>query len=133
MIKEFIQDNVILIGDAAGMVIPLTGGGIHSSIASGLVAGEVSGKASLEGDVSKERLMEFVEKYSPWLTRIKRSLKVLRALENLSDEDLNLLAEILEERDIIDLANGLEILRVAKKLLRHPRLAAKLAKPLLSG
>jgi len=51
----------------------------------------------------------------------------------LSDEDLNLLAEVLEERDIIDLANGLEILRVAKKLLRHPRLAVKLAKPLLSG
>ena len=133
VIKEFIQDNVILIGDAAGMVIPLTGGGIHSSISSGLAAGEVSGKAALEGDVSKNRLMEFVEKYSPWLTRIKRSLKVLRALENLSDEDLNLLAEVLEERDIIDLANGLEILRVAKKLLRHPRLAVKLAKPLLSG
>ena len=72
-------------------------------------------------------------KYRPWLTRIRRSLKVLRVLENLSDEDLNLLAEVLEERDIIDLANGLEILRVAKKLLRHPRLAVKLAKPLLSG
>jgi len=133
VISEFIQDNVILIGDAAGMVIPLTGGGIHSSISSGLAAGEVSGKAALEGDVSKNRLMEFVEKYRPWLTRIRRSLKVLRVLENLSDEDLNLLAEVLEERDIIDLANGLEILRVAKKLLRHPRLAVKLAKPLLSG
>jgi len=133
VISEFIQDNAILIGDAAGMVIPLTGGGIHSSISSGLAAGEVSGRAALEGDVSKSRLMEFVEKYSPWLTRIRRSLKVLRVLENLSDEDLNLLAEVLEERDIIDLANGLEILRVAKKLLRHPRLAVKLAKPLLSG
>ena len=133
VISEFIQDNAILIGDAAGMVIPLTGGGIHSSISSGLAAGEVSGKAALEGDVSKNRLMEFVEKYRPWLTRIRRSLKVLRVLENLSDEDLNLLAEVLEERDIIDLANGLEILRVARKLLKHPRLAVKLAKPLLSG
>jgi len=133
VISEFIQDNVILIGDAAGMVIPLTGGGIHSSISSGLTAGEVSAEAALEGDVSKDRLMEFVERYRPWLDRIRKSLKVLRALENLSDEDLNLLAEILDERDIIDLANGLEILRVAKKLLRHPRLAVRLAKPLLSG
>ena len=133
VISEFIQDNAILIGDAAGMVIPLTGGGIHSSISSGLAAGEVSGKAALEGDVSKDRLMEFVEKYRPWLTRIKRSLKVLRVLENLSDDDLNLLAEVLEERDIIDLANGLDVLRVARKLLKHPRLAVKLAKPLLSG
>jgi len=133
VISEFIQDNAILIGDAAGMVIPLTGGGIHSSISSGLAAGEVSGKAALEGDVSKNRLMEFVEKYEPWLTRIRRSLKVLRVLENLSDDDLNLLAEVLEGRDIIDLANGLDVLRVARKLLKHPRLAVKLAKPLLSG
>ena len=133
VISEFIQDSVILIGDAAGMVIPMTGGGIHSSISSGLAAGQVSGEAALEGDTSKNRLMEFVEKYRPWLTRIKRSLKVLRVLENLGDDDLNLLAEILDERDIIDLANGLEVMRVAKKLLRHPRLAVKLAKPLLSG
>jgi len=56
---------------------------------------------------------------------------VLRVLERLSDDDLNQLAEILEDRDILDLANGLEVLRVAKKLLAHPRLAAKLAKPLL--
>lgn len=130
VIKEYIFDGAMLIGDAAGMVIPLTGGGIHSSIAAGLAAGEVAGKAAPE-DVSKERLREFDEKYGYWLNRIRKSLKVLRVLERLSDDDLNQLAEILEDRDILDLANGLEVLRVAKKLLAHPRLAAKLAKPLL--
>lgn len=130
VIKEYIFDGAMLIGDAAGMVIPLTGGGIHSSIAAGLAAGEVAGKAAPE-DVSKRRLREFDEKYGYWLNRIRKSLKVLRVLERLSDDDLNQLAEILEDKDILDLANGLEVLRVAKKLLAHPRLAAKLAKPLL--
>ena len=131
VIGEYIFDNVILIGDAAGMVIPLTGGGIHSSIAAGLAAGEVAGRAAQEGDPSKERLREFDEKYRPWLERIRKSLKALRIFERLSDEDLNQLAEILEDRDIIDLANGLNIVRVARKLMAHPKLALKLARPLL--
>lgn len=130
VIRDYILDGAILIGDAAGMVIPLTGGGIHSSIAAGLVAGEVAGKAAPE-DVSKERLRDFDEKYASWLNRIRKSLRVLKILESLSDDDLNQLAEILEDRDIIDLANGLDVTRVAKKLLAHPILAVKIAKHLL--
>jgi len=133
VISQYIFDGAILIGDAAGMVIPLSGAGIHSGIAAGLAAGKVAAEASLEGDVSKQRLSEFCTLYKPWLERIKKSLKVLRVLEKMSDEELNLLAEVLDERDIIDLANGLDVLRVAKKLLRHPLLAMKLAKPILSS
>ena len=132
VIRRYIFDQAILIGDAAGMVIPLTGGGIHSSIAAGLAAGEVAGKASQEGGVSEKRLKEFDVKYKPWLSRIRKSLIVLRLLEKLGDDELNELAKVLEDKDIIDLANGLNVARVAKKLLLHPKLAAKLAKPLLS-
>ncbi len=132
VISKYIFDHAILIGDAAGMVIPMTGGGIHSSIAAGLAAGEVAGEASQEGDTSEERLKAFDEKYKPWLERIRRSLRVLRVIEGLSDADLNELADILDDEDIIDLANGLNVGRVARKLLSHPRLAVKLAKQLLS-
>ncbi len=131
VISQYIFDGAILIGDAAGMVIPLTGGGIHSSISAGLAAGEVAGKAAQEGDVSKRRLEEFNEKYRPWLDRIRKSLKAMRALEKLSDDDLNLLAETIDDRDIIDLSNGLNVSRVARKLLRHPVLASKLARSLI--
>jgi len=133
LISKYIFDGAILIGDAAGMVIPLTGGGIHSSIASGLAAGEVAGEASQEGDTSEKRLLEFNEKYKPWIDRIRKSLKALRILEELGDEDLNVLAEVLEDRDIVDIANGLNVARVARKLMAHPRLAIKLAKPLLGS
>lgn len=133
LIKDYILDGAILIGDAAGMVIPLTGAGIHSSISAGLVAGDVAGKAAQEGDTSKKRLSEFNKRYEPWIRRINRSLRVMRTLEGLSDEELNILAEVLEDQDILDLANGLDVLRVARKLLSHPRLAVKLAKPLLQS
>lgn len=131
MISEPVRERVIIVGDAAGTVIPLTGAGIHSSIAAGLAAGKVAGEASQEGDTSKERLGEFYRLYRPWIERIGKSLKVMRALEKMGDEDLNMLADILSDQDILDLANGLDVLRVAKKLASHPIFAIKLVKAIL--
>lgn len=128
LISELVRDRVVLIGDAAGTVIPLTGAGIHSSIAAGLAAGKVAGEAALEGNVSREGLSEFYTLYKPWIDRIKKSLKVMRALEKMNDNELNLLAEILSDQDILDLANGLDILRVARKLAAHPIFAVKLVR-----
>ncbi|MEM2016876.1 MAG: NAD(P)/FAD-dependent oxidoreductase [Nitrososphaerota archaeon] len=128
LIGELVKDRVVLIGDAAGTVIPLTGAGIHSSIAAGLAAGKIAAEAALDGDVSRERLSEFYTLYKPWIDRIKKSLKVMRALEKMNDNELNLLAEILSDQDILDLANGLDILRVARKLAAHPIFAVKLVR-----
>ncbi|OYT26056.1 MAG: hypothetical protein B6U95_07990, partial [Thermofilum sp. ex4484_82] len=60
------------------------------------------------------------------------SFKALKVIEGLSDDDLNMLAEVLEPQDILDLANGNNIKRVALKLLKHPILSLKVAKALLS-
>ncbi|MCX8201871.1 MAG: NAD(P)/FAD-dependent oxidoreductase [Candidatus Caldarchaeum sp.] len=130
-ISESVFDGVMLVGDAAGHVIPLTGAGIHSSVSAGLAAGKVAANAVAEGDTSKQRLSEFYRLYDSWLTRIKKSLKAMRALEVLSDEELDTLAKIFQADDILDLANGLDVGRVAKKLLSHPIMAIKLARQLL--
>jgi len=132
MIKQNIIDNTILVGDAAGTVIPLTGAGIHSSIVAGLIAGEVAAAASSEGNYSKDRLEEFNNRYNEdWGSRIRKSFKVMQAIENLSDDELNMLQELLNENDILDLANGVDIKKVGTKLLKHPILALKLARYLL--
>jgi len=89
MISNDVLDGVIFIGDAAGTVIPLTGAGIHSSVAAGKIAGEVAAKAALENNNSRERLLEYRRRYDEyWGLRIKKSLKAMRVLENLPDEDL---------------------------------------------
>ncbi|MEM1941127.1 MAG: NAD(P)/FAD-dependent oxidoreductase [Candidatus Caldarchaeum sp.] len=130
-ISESVFDGAMLIGDAAGHVIPLTGAGIHSSVSAGLAAGKVAANAVQEGDTSKRRLSEFYKLYEPWLNRIKKSLRAMRAVEKLTDEELDTLAKIFQADDILDLANGMDIGRVAKKLLSHPVLAVKLARQLL--
>lgn len=130
-VSESVFDGAMLIGDAAGHVIPLTGAGIHSSVSAGLAAGKVAANAVQEGDTSKRRLSEFYKLYEPWLNRIKRSLRAMRAVEKLTDDELDTLAKIFQADDILDLANGMDIGRVAKKLLSHPVLAVKLARQLL--
>ncbi|MEM3521683.1 MAG: NAD(P)/FAD-dependent oxidoreductase [Candidatus Bathyarchaeia archaeon] len=132
-IDEFISDNLMLCGDAAGQVIPLTGAGIHTSIVAGKIAGEVASKAIKAENVSKKSLMEYANKFNEiYGNRIKKSLKALRVFEKLSDEEFNMLANILKGQDIIDLANGLNPERVARMLFQHPIFSIKIAKLLLS-
>ena len=128
-VREVVGDGILLCGDAAGQVIPLTGGGIHSSIVAGKIAGEVAGEAIEEG----VDLDEYPKRYSSWSKRISNSLKALRLIERLSDSELNQLAGVLTGEDIVDLANGMNLRRVGKKLLRHPRFAVRLARSLLKG
>ena len=131
LIDNNIGDGYILIGDAAGTVIPLTGAGIHSSGVAGLAAGKVAAKAVEEGDWSKGFLMSWRKEYSKWIDKINFSPRVMRFLERLSDDELNTLADVLRPDDIIKLANGENVFSVARRLLRHPGLSYKLARAIL--
>jgi len=131
LIENNIGDGFILIGDAAGTVIPLTGAGMHSSGVAGLAAGKVAAQAVEEGDWGRSSLLRWRKEYSDWIDKIKFSLKVMRFLEKLSDEELNKLADILRPDDIVKLANGENVFSVARRLLRHPGLSYKLAKAIL--
>jgi digeranylgeranylglycerophospholipid reductase len=129
-IPEIVKGNVVLCGDSSGQVIPITGGGIRTSMAAGKCAGEAIAEALEAKDLSL--LSNYPERYNEyWGARIIRSLKVLKALEKLSDDDLNLLAGLITGDDVVDLANGLDIRRVASKLLKHPVVAMKIASKLL--
>ncbi|OYT32238.1 MAG: hypothetical protein B6U94_00140 [Thermofilum sp. ex4484_79] len=133
ILKKIVGDNVMLIGEAAGQVIPLTGGGIHSSIAGGSIAAEIAIEAFEENNLSSVKLKKYIDEYNRhWGKRIRDSKKALEAIEKLSDEELDKLAEILEPEDVLDLANGLNITRVAAKLMKYPLFSMKIATKLLS-
>lgn len=134
MLRRVVADHVMLIGEAAGQVIPVTGGGIHASIAGGRTAAEVAAKALEEGDLSERSLQEYRRRYDEhWGRRIRDSLKVLHVIERLSDDELNQLAELLTPEDVVKLANGEDVARIAVKFLKHPIFSIKLAQALLSS
>jgi geranylgeranyl reductase family protein len=49
-------DGAILVGDAAGFINPLTGGGIHNALISANYAGQTINEALQKGDTSRESL-----------------------------------------------------------------------------
>jgi len=133
-VSRYVQDNMMLCGDAAGQVIPLTGAGIHTGIAAGKIAGEVAAKAVAEGNISASRLKEYQERFDAYFgNRISNSLKALESFEKFSDDDLNIITEYLEGQDLVDMANGYSPSRAISLLVRHPLLAMKVAYQLLTS
>jgi digeranylgeranylglycerophospholipid reductase len=129
-VKEVVKGNVIICGDSAGQVIPITGGGIRTSMAAGSMAG-IAATEALEAN-NMDLLQAYPERYGEyWGARIQKSLRVLKALDKLNDEEFNLLASLITSEDIVDLANGLDIKRVATKLMKNPVVAMKIASKFL--
>ena len=55
-------DGALLVGDAAGFINPLTGGGIHNALISGVLAAQTVDEALWRGDVLRESLCVYEER-----------------------------------------------------------------------
>jgi digeranylgeranylglycerophospholipid reductase len=133
-VEEYVTDNVMICGDAAGQVIPLTGAGIHTSLVSGKIAGEVAGEAIKNKDTSNQRLLEYRNRFETIFgDRIRTSLKALEAFERFSDDELNIVTEFLEGQDLVEMANGVNPSKAIRALVRHPLLGVKIAYQLLTS
>ena len=132
--QSIVDDNVMLVGESAGQVIPLTGAGIHTAAVAAQMAAKTAIRAIEKANFSKYALLDYPEEYDVyWGKRIRDSLKALRVIERLNDDDLNVLAELFDSDDVLNLANGLDIARVGKRFLRNPAIGLKVATALLTA
>lgn len=77
-------DGAILIGDAAGLINPLTGGGIHNGLQSAIIAAEVIHHALLAGDTSLSNLHPYdVEIEEKLKSGMRKSYAIQRSLLRL--------------------------------------------------
>lgn len=84
--------NVLLVGDAAHQVNPVSGGGIISGMIGGMIAGEVAGASIAQGN--RALLAEYPKRWHKrlgWRHDVFYSIK--EALSDFSDETLNTIAE----------------------------------------
>lgn len=56
-------DGALLVGDAAGLINPLTGGGIHNGLVSAMIAAETIDDALRQGDPSRAALQRYETRY----------------------------------------------------------------------
>jgi digeranylgeranylglycerophospholipid reductase len=133
-VPEPIGDGVMLVGDAAQLVNPIHGGGIIIAMRAALIAAKVGGAALRKGDVSKAQLQPYVTEY--WTKDegavTEKLLKMRYFMENLTDRDFERLADILDGKVIMEVANA-KFPTFVKLLLRHfPTLAPLVRKYIMA-
>ncbi len=98
---------MMIIGDAAHLVNPITGGGIDLAMISGRMAAEVAVEALQKGDVGRRNLSKYQKKWDAQQgKKLKKMFKLQKFTENLTNEDLNKLANILTPKILEELADG---------------------------
>jgi len=124
--KRVHDDSMLAVGDAAGMVDPLTGAGIAHAIVGGRLAGQVACEALQEGDFSAD----FLSRYeSRWHTtsryrRIRLQAVLTRTFLAASRFDSNLYAKLMQV-----LFLGGEVSRWQKiRVLAYPILKSQVEK-----
>jgi len=113
-VKKTYTDGLLVVGDAAGQVDPLTGGGIHIAAECARIAGETVAAAIEKGRVDAEFLRRYEKEwYKKIGNHIKRSLKYRKILDKLTDEDFNGLIDSLKGKKL-NLMSKFSLLRLAK-------------------
>lgn len=88
--------GLLAVGDAAGQVKPISGGGIYPGLVAAKIAGGVAAAAAMEGDGSALRLMEYDRLWRVALGReLEIGMRVNRMLEKMSDAQLDELVSYL--------------------------------------
>ncbi len=126
MIKNLVKDHIMIVGDAAGHVNPLTGGGIITALEAGIYAGEVAAAAVKDEDYSKKRLMEYQQKCKTEIgDSFDKYLKTKDYMLSLSDSDLDSIAKAFQNTEFENISTK-ELIKLLIKV--SPKALLKLGK-----
>jgi digeranylgeranylglycerophospholipid reductase len=93
-VKRTVADGLILCGDAAHMINPLSGGGIVTGMKAGRLAGRTAASALADGDTSASRLQRY---HNEWMALMgddhERFYRIKEALNKFDDDFYNRLAK----------------------------------------
>src|SRR5437867_4137303 len=119
-IKKTYADGVLVAGDAAHMINPLSGGGITNAMKAGRLAGRTAAEAICAGDTGERRLAAY---HNAWMELLGEDhlkyYRIKHALEGVDDASFNKLA-----RTVNNIAPDKRTIgRVfAHALIKHPQL-----------
>jgi digeranylgeranylglycerophospholipid reductase len=73
-LKEYIKDNIMLVGDAARQVNPITGGGIVQGMIAARIVGHLAADSIKAGDQSKKFLLRYKKEWDVKLGKIQKTM-----------------------------------------------------------
>ncbi|WP_457615023.1 NAD(P)/FAD-dependent oxidoreductase, partial [Methanopyrus sp.] len=97
-------DGILLVGDAARQVNPVTGGGLNAALICGRIAGEVAAEAVDEDDTSASFLKRYQERWEEEFgDAFESALEVAEVLPEISLEDVMEFFSAVEEENLEEL------------------------------
>jgi len=120
-----VADGLIITGDAARVVDPLTGGGIYNSMYTGRLAAEVAAECISKGDVSKTALMVYDKTWraSKMGKAIERNYHIKEYLIRQPDAKLN---EIIHSVSKLNLKEFTTLSLIKEIMMVNPKLILEL-------
>jgi flavin-dependent dehydrogenase len=130
-------DRILVVGDAAGLVKPTTGGGIYYSLLSARLASDVLASALKHDELDAERLSCY---QSGWTARLgpelSSQLALRRIAQRLTDHDINGIFELARTDGIVPLIQRTAAFNHHRPfivaLLKHPPARRLLFKAVLA-
>jgi digeranylgeranylglycerophospholipid reductase len=97
-LKTIVSNGLMLTGDAARMVNPMTGGGIVPGMRGGMLAAQTAVKAINNGDVSAKSLKPFQKEWHKVGGKNHdRFYRIKETIYKLSDDDIDSIADAVSE------------------------------------
>ena len=117
----------MIVGDAARVSDPLTGGGIYAALYTGKLAGEVGAEALANGNVGQQQLMPYDSTWrESYLGKaLDRNYQIKEVFVKLSDDDLNAIIHSVSKMNLSDF-NTLNLIKNIVSV--NPKVALKLGK-----
>lgn len=122
-----VANSLMIVGDAARVSDPLTGGGIYNALYTGKLAGEVGSKALEKGDTSSQQLIPYDKTWreSYMGKALERNYQIKEVFVKLNDEDLNSIIHSVSKMNMSDF-NTLSLIK--NIITANPKVAIKLGK-----
>jgi len=121
-LEKTVADGLMLVGDAARLIDPVTGGGILNACLSGKYAGEVAAAAVAAKDFTAKSLGEYERRWRGRLEEgLHRNYLIKERLLKMDDATISLLIRALSEFDLGHVT-ALDVLQGLRK--KHPELLA---------
>jgi len=120
-----VADGLMIVGDAARVADPMTGGGIYNAMYTGRLAAGVASNSICAGDCSAAALMAYDQgwRHAKLGKTLERNWRIKEYFITLSDEKLNAIVHSMAKINLKDFS----VFALVKELIRHnPKLLLEL-------
>lgn len=125
-LEEYIKDNIMLVGDAARQVNPITGGGIVQAMIAGRIAGKVAGESIKASNSSKKFLLKYKKDWDKQLGGVQKTMYSMKEkFMKMEDDRFNKLVQVCQRIP----HNEFSLKKLFSEAMKgDPKLVAEIAK-----